>query len=168
MVTVSLTPQGVGSPGQKASPLLAGLWDGEQDQLLVETGWRDTLLHLLSHREPPHTHGESPAKECPSAVLPGCILWHAHMSLKALQGGACLSVTLFYGLGVRHVWDSCGHWVTCSGVCCVCHCVQKAQHEPCWVWHGNRGLATHGVCLDVGMGCHGARGPESVQKPELL
>lgn len=65
------------------------------------------------------------------------------MSLKALQDWACLNVILFYGLTVRHVQDSCGHWVTCSGVYCVRHCksVQKAQHEPCrglaWEWGGD-------------------------------
>lgn len=60
-------------------------------------------------------------------MLPRNILWKACMSLKAPQGGAWLRVTLFYGMGVRHVQDSCGHWVTCSGVYCVGHCrsVQK-------------------------------------------
>lgn len=55
------------------------------------------------------------------------------MSLKALQGGAWLSVTPFYGTGVRHVQDSCGHRATCFGVYCVCHCrsVWKTQYEPC-------------------------------------
>lgn len=86
MVTVSLTPQGVGSPGQKASALPSKTLAGEQDQLLGETGWLDTLLYLLSRREPPHTC-ESPAKECPSAALPGCILWHARMSLRHCRVG---------------------------------------------------------------------------------
>lgn len=158
MVTVSLTPQGVGSHRSKGSISLSSrtLGQGTGSATRRDRMAREPSRPSVLERTPPY--GEPLSKEYPIPMLPGASCEVSAHPLRHCRVGHVLSVTLFYKLRVRHVWDSCGHWVTCSGVCCVCHCISVRRHSQSQVrgWHGNRGRSAtqKESVMDVGMGCH--------------
>lgn len=88
-------PQGVGPPRWKGCVLPSRTLGGGMGPLTRRDRMANTPPDLLSQRGLPL--GAPASKEHPSPVLPGSTLCNTCLSLKVLQGEACVSVTLFVG-----------------------------------------------------------------------
>lgn len=147
MATVSLIPQGWGSPRLKGSippSWTMGWGTGPASRRGRMARYSSRLSSVLErHPSPLRQLGEPPSKEYPSPMLPRT----SCMSLKALQGGAHLSVTLLWGgdeTCPRFMWsvgNVLRHVVSATTYQCRKHSVTRVR-DP-------RGDRTQGMCMDV-------------------